>query len=90
MRVAVRPASRPLVGRLGLWAGNTSVHPARLLALRSLSTSARTMAQLDTNSYVNPYKGGPSALEKAVHLFFFTEIIRGMLYSCVLLIQYTT
>lgn len=26
---------------------------------------------------VDPYKGGPSAIEKAVHLFFFTEIIRG-------------
>jgi hypothetical protein len=27
--------------------------------------------------YVNPYAGGPSALEKAAHLFFFTEIVRG-------------
>ncbi|TFK99190.1 hypothetical protein BDV98DRAFT_551924 [Pterulicium gracile] len=27
---------------------------------------------------LDPYKGGPSALNKAVHLFFFTEIIRGM------------
>lgn len=27
--------------------------------------------------YTNPYKGGPSAIEKAVHLFFFTEILRG-------------
>ncbi|EIN10519.1 NADH-quinone oxidoreductase [Punctularia strigosozonata HHB-11173 SS5] len=26
----------------------------------------------------DPYKDGPSALSKAVHLFFFTEIIRGM------------
>ncbi|KAI0692271.1 NADH-quinone oxidoreductase [Cytidiella melzeri] len=26
----------------------------------------------------DPYHGGPSAIEKAVHLFFFTEIIRGM------------
>jgi len=26
---------------------------------------------------VNPYRHGPSALDKAVHLFFFTEIIRG-------------
>lgn len=26
---------------------------------------------------LDPYKGGPSALNKAVHLFFFTEIIRG-------------
>lgn len=27
---------------------------------------------------INPYADGPSALDKAVHLFFFTEIIRGM------------
>ena len=26
---------------------------------------------------LDPYRNGPSALEKAVHLFFFTEIIRG-------------
>jgi NADH dehydrogenase (ubiquinone) Fe-S protein 8 len=26
----------------------------------------------------DPYKGGPSAIDKAVHLFFFTEIIRGL------------
>ncbi len=28
-------------------------------------------------SEIDPYKNGPSALDKAVHLFFFTEIIRG-------------
>ena len=27
---------------------------------------------------LNPYRNGPSALHKAVHLFFFTEIIRGV------------
>jgi NADH dehydrogenase (ubiquinone) Fe-S protein 8 len=27
--------------------------------------------------YVNPYQHGPSAIDKAVHLFFFTEILRG-------------
>ncbi|KAG6817873.1 hypothetical protein H0H87_001705 [Tephrocybe sp. NHM501043] len=27
---------------------------------------------------LNPYEHGPSAIDKAVHLFFFTEIIRGM------------
>ena len=25
----------------------------------------------------DPYKGGQSAIDKAVHIFFFTEIIRG-------------
>ena len=27
---------------------------------------------------IDPYKDGPSSLDKAVHLFFFTEILRGM------------
>ncbi|KAG6821497.1 hypothetical protein H0H93_000005 [Arthromyces matolae] len=27
---------------------------------------------------INPYDNGPSSIDKAVHLFFFTEIIRGM------------
>lgn len=29
----------------------------------------------------NPYKDGPSAIDKAVHLFFFTEILRGSFNS---------
>ncbi|GJJ07242.1 hypothetical protein Clacol_001442 [Clathrus columnatus] len=33
---------------------------------------------LSSNDYVNPYKDGPSALDKAAHLFFFTEIARGL------------
>jgi len=35
-------------------------------------------AKDESGKYVNPYEGGPSALEKAAHLFFFTEIARGM------------
>ena len=35
---------------------------------------AETDAQGNT---LNSYRHGPSALDKAVHLFFFTEIIRG-------------
>ncbi|KAF8525292.1 NADH-quinone oxidoreductase [Gautieria morchelliformis] len=35
-------------------------------------------AEAEPDKYVNPYKDGPSAVDKAVHLFFFTEIIRGM------------
>ena len=31
------------------------------------------------NEEVEPYKGGASAIDKAVHLFFFTEILRGKL-----------
>lgn len=34
-------------------------------------------ARNEPGKYVNPYEGGPSALEKAAHLFFFTEIVRG-------------
>lgn len=34
-------------------------------------------ARDEPGRYVNPYQGGPSALEKAAHLFFFTEIVRG-------------
>ena len=34
-------------------------------------------ARDEPGKYVGPYEGGPSALEKAAHLFFFTEIARG-------------
>jgi len=34
-------------------------------------------AKNEPDKYVNPYGGGPSALEKAAHIFFFTEIVRG-------------
>jgi NADH dehydrogenase (ubiquinone) Fe-S protein 8 len=34
-------------------------------------------ARDEPGKYINPYEGGPSALEKAAHLFFFTEIVRG-------------
>ena len=34
-------------------------------------------ARDEPGKYVNPYEGGQSALEKAAHLFFFTEIVRG-------------
>ena len=42
-------------------------------------TQPTTTVGYDANgNEVNPYKNGPSALDKAVHLFFFTEIIRGV------------
>ena len=34
-------------------------------------------APLDPDAQLAAYRDGPSALDKAVHLFFFTEIIRG-------------
>jgi len=39
----------------------------------------RSPAQHDAHGIeANPYSNGPSAIDKAVHLFFFTEIFRGM------------
>jgi hypothetical protein len=38
---------------------------------------ARQGAGAEPDKYVNPYKGGASALDKAAELFFFTEILRG-------------
>ncbi|KAJ7591672.1 NADH-quinone oxidoreductase [Mycena floridula] len=62
---------------------------ARLLA--SLATRSRLYSPLSTTSarrllssssakqnLDNPYKDGPTALDKAVHFFFITEIFRGM------------
>lgn len=40
-------------------------------------SASRGLGKVGDDDYVNPYKGGPSAIDKAVHLFFFTEIIRG-------------
>jgi NADH dehydrogenase (ubiquinone) Fe-S protein 8 len=46
--------------------------------IRSPSLRVGTQgAEAEPDKYINPYKGGPSAVDKAVHLFFFTEIIRG-------------
>ncbi|KAI9467146.1 NADH-quinone oxidoreductase [Lactarius psammicola] len=87
-----RRSSLGLATRL-LLSPTTSTPPISLVVRRHLSTSRRTLQaqpahnhnhdpvkspQLGTGKYVNPYEGGPSALEKAAHLFFFTEIVRGM------------
>ncbi|KAI0722766.1 NADH-quinone oxidoreductase [Earliella scabrosa] len=42
------------------------------------SKTARFTAADEPGKEYDPYKDGPSAIDKAVHLFFFTEIIRGM------------
>ena len=39
--------------------------------------TARFSAADEPGKDYDPYKDGPSAIDKAVHLFFFTEIIRG-------------
>ncbi|KAI0660775.1 NADH dehydrogenase Fe-S protein 8 [Cubamyces menziesii] len=45
--------------------------------VRSPGVHVYTAADEPGKDY-DPYKDGPSAIDKAVHLFFFTEIIRGM------------
>lgn len=39
--------------------------------------AAKRDAIANAASYANPYAKGPSAIDKAAHLFFFTEILRG-------------
>lgn len=54
---------------------------------RSPSLDAKFPGEVD-----DPYHGGPSAIEKAVHLFFFTEIVRGtyvLLCACLLVSSFT-
>ena len=46
--------------------------------MRSPGTRTATFTAADESGKdYDPYKDGPSAIDKAVHLFFFTEIIRG-------------
>jgi len=44
--------------------------------------AARQGAGAEPDKYVDPYKNGPSALDKAAELFFFTEILRGTCNLC--------
>ncbi len=60
-----RPKAQPsLASRLGEQAGHTQ--------------PTTTVGYDAYGNEIDPYKNGPSALDKAVHLFFFTEIIRGV------------
>ena len=56
-------------------------HPVDHLSMpsqvRSPPLSAAFPSDMKHGDDIDPYKGGPSAIEKAVHLFFFTEILRG-------------
>lgn len=67
--------SRPLA-RLGLTAprlaARASVTPMGARAF-SASTARRMAAPQEKNEYSN----GPSAIDKAAQMFFFTEIVRG-------------
>ncbi|KAI9574783.1 Ndufs8, NADH:ubiquinone oxidoreductase 23 kd subunit [Boletus coccyginus] len=46
--------------------------------IRSPPDTGTLTAQGEPDKHTDSYKGGPSAIDKAVHLFFFTEILRGM------------
>jgi NADH dehydrogenase (ubiquinone) Fe-S protein 8 len=44
---------------------------------RSPDPSKTALQGAEALPYTDPYKGGPSALDKAAEMFFFTEILRG-------------
>ncbi|KAI0053678.1 NADH-quinone oxidoreductase [Auriscalpium vulgare] len=46
--------------------------------IKSPRTTATYTAANEPDKYINPYKDGPGALDKAANLFFFTEIVRAM------------
>lgn len=47
--------------------------------IRSPTATGTLAAQDEPDKHTDSYKDGPSAIDKAVHLFFFTEILRGRL-----------
>ena len=53
--------------------------PEHLDPTKSPANTGTYSAAQDPSKFVNPYKGKQGAVDKAVHLFFFTEIIRGAL-----------
>ena len=76
----------PLVSRC-LISSSTCSHAEHASRSSSLSSGINDRAshapshprEYDAHGHeLNPYRNGPSALDKAVHLFFFTEIIRGI------------
>jgi hypothetical protein len=51
--------------------------PLEIPPSRNMTGAGQFSAREDPGRDYDPYKDGPSALSKAVHLFFFTEILRG-------------
>lgn len=66
--------SRPLA-RLGLTAPRLAARPVPIGARAFSASSARMAAPAPQEK--NDYANGPSAIDKAAQLFFFTEIVRG-------------
>ncbi|KAF9226697.1 Ndufs8, NADH:ubiquinone oxidoreductase 23 kd subunit [Gyrodon lividus] len=55
--------------------------PGRLegpVNIKSPVATGNLTAQDEPDKHTDLYKDGPNAIDKAVHLFFFTEILRGM------------
>ena len=79
-RLFLRPTqSQSTLAIRRIVARTLSTSPARLYAEHAHNHShSVASASSSSDNYVNPYKG-QSALDKAVHLFFFTEILRGKL-----------
>ncbi|KAN0126721.1 NADH-quinone oxidoreductase [Russula decolorans] len=76
-----RATGTPSITLLSLRHFSTSRRTLQAQPAHKSSDDSRTgvhSARDEPGKYVNPYEGGQSALEKAAHLFFFTEIVRGM------------
>jgi len=80
--LASRRSATLIATRLHSTTPSRRAEPAPDYLATAGTRSPRNTGNLDANAepdkYVNPYKDGPSAIDKAVHLFFFTEILRGM------------
>ncbi|KZW03852.1 NADH-quinone oxidoreductase [Exidia glandulosa HHB12029] len=74
LRLGVRA---PVAVRRAVAAQRLAVMQRRTLASPAQEEHKPTK-QSDVAMNIDPYKGGPSAIDKAVHMFFFTEIVRGM------------
>jgi NADH dehydrogenase (ubiquinone) Fe-S protein 8 len=66
--VTAAPTPRPDGGRTG---------PTQLHAVRDEGHAEQVTKQAAAHPAVPDYSRGPSALDKAAQLFFFTEILRG-------------
>lgn len=69
--------SRPLA-RLGLTAHRAALSRPLLASSPALRTFASSAVRAAQPARKDEYANGPSAIDKAAQLFFFTEIFRGM------------